>query len=306
MVKENPLVTVVIPTYNRANLIVRATDSVIKQTYNNLEIIVVDDASTDNTAEVIKAIKDPRIRYIVYEKNGGSDKARNTGIEAATGEYIAFLDSDDVWLPNKIELQVATIQNASDPEKAVIYTQVKNDKGYEVTIQPNRAKKDTESLADYMFVYNGFIQTSTIMLSRQLAMSVPFRSGISPHEDLDVFLRLEEAGGKYIFIQEPLSIWHNDMRSNRLTKMRDYRRSLNWIMQYESSLSPKAIKGFLVTEVVSVLIASEREKLYAQKILLDALLLRAISPQKFAKLTARIIIPESLRQKLKNIRSNNK
>ncbi len=302
-VKENPLISVVIPTYNRANLIGRAIESVSKQTYKNLEIIVVDDASSDNTAEVIKAIDEPRIKYVVHEKNGGSDKARNTGVEAASGDYVAFLDSDDVWLPNKIELQVAAIKNASAPEKTVVFTQIKNDKGNgnEVIIQPNRGKKETETLADYLFIYKALIQTSTVMLSRQMALATPFRPGLSPHEDLDVFLRLEAAGAKYIMIDRPLSIWHNDIRSNRLTKMRDYRRSLNWIMQYKSSISPRAIKGFLVTEVASVLIANEQEKLFAQKILFDALLMRAISPRKFAGFTARIIMPESVREKIRKI-----
>ncbi len=107
---EQPLVSVIIPTYNRADLIGHTLDSAINQSYRNLEIIVIDDGSVDNTEEVVKAIGDSRIRYIRHQTNCGGSTARNTGIEAARGEYIAFLDSDDIWVPNKIQLQLASIQ----------------------------------------------------------------------------------------------------------------------------------------------------------------------------------------------------
>src|ERR1700753_1936926 len=101
-----PLVSVVIPTYNRAGLIATAIESVFAQTYPNLEIIVVDDGSVDGTADVFRDLdqasssswgKVPRIRYL-YQKNMGQSCARNTGIAAAQGDWIAFLDSDDYWL----------------------------------------------------------------------------------------------------------------------------------------------------------------------------------------------------------------
>ena len=96
---KNPTVSVIIPTYNRAHLVGRAIKSVLNQTYRDFEIIVVDDGSTDNTKDIIKEFqkKDKRIKYIPYEKNKGGSAARNTGIKAAKGEYIAFLDSDDEW-----------------------------------------------------------------------------------------------------------------------------------------------------------------------------------------------------------------
>lgn len=294
-----PLISVIIPSYNRADIISRAIDSVIKQSYKNLEIVIVDDASKDNTEEVIRAIGEPRIRYIRHQTNGGADKARNTGVAAATGEYVAFLDSDDVWLPNKIELQLAAIQNHPEAEKAVCYTQVKDDRGDKVFIQPSRGKNEAESLADYLFVNRGFIQTSTVMIPRYMAVATPFRSGISPHEDLDVFLRLEASGAKFIFIEKPLSVWHNEPRTNRLTKMPDYRISLNWIMQYESLISSQAMKGFIIIEVVPRLIKSNQKKFYTAKLIIDAALHGVISPKRFAQLIAWLFIPTEIRQKLK-------
>lgn len=99
-------VSVVLPTYNRAHLIRRSITSVLAQTYHDLELIIVDDGSTDNTEEVVRAFDDQRIRYLKYPENRGVSAARNTGIKAARGSYIAFQDSDDEWLPQKLEKQM--------------------------------------------------------------------------------------------------------------------------------------------------------------------------------------------------------
>jgi len=115
-----PKISVISPTYNRAHLITRAVHSVLNQTYQDFEYIVVDDASTDNTEEVIKGFKDERIKYIKHEKNRGPSAARNTGIKAAKGEYIGFLDSDDEWLPEQAEKQVSKFLESPD-NVGVIY-----------------------------------------------------------------------------------------------------------------------------------------------------------------------------------------
>ena len=98
--RKNPLVTVIIPTYNRSNLLPGAINSVLDQTYKNVEIIVVDDGSTDNTAEIIKQFEG--IKYL-YKENGGQGSARNEGLKHSTGDLIASLDSDDEWLPTFLE-----------------------------------------------------------------------------------------------------------------------------------------------------------------------------------------------------------
>ena len=101
-------VSVIIPTYNRANLVGRAIKSVLNQTYKDFELIIVDDSSTDNTKDVIRQFqeKDSRIEYIKHHKNKGGSAARNTVIKSSKGEYITFLDSDDEWLCEKLEKQI--------------------------------------------------------------------------------------------------------------------------------------------------------------------------------------------------------
>ena len=123
MPEKNPTVSVIIPTYNRAHLIGRAIQSVLNQTYQDFEVIVVDDGSTDNTEEVIKEYQeqDRRIRYIRHEKNKGGSAARNTGIKLAKGKYIGLLDDDDEWLPEKLEKQMRKFQNSSE-KVGVIYS----------------------------------------------------------------------------------------------------------------------------------------------------------------------------------------
>ena len=103
---ELPFFTVVIPTYNRSKLLKGAIQSVLKQTYENFELIVVDDASTDNTKNIVKSFYDNRIRYMMnYHAKGGAG-ARNAGIFIAKGKWVAFLDDDDIWLPEKLESPV--------------------------------------------------------------------------------------------------------------------------------------------------------------------------------------------------------
>jgi hypothetical protein len=109
-VDKYPLVTVVIPTYNRASLLEKAIDSALSQTYRNIEVIVADDSSTDGTKEMVLAIKDPRIKLLELKRTGHVSPTRNAGVRAGSGKWIAFLDSDDIWLPEKIECQVKKMQ----------------------------------------------------------------------------------------------------------------------------------------------------------------------------------------------------
>lgn len=113
-------ISVIIPTYNRANLIERSVRSVLDQTYDNLEVIVVDDCSTDDTGEVIEKIKDPRLRYNKLPSNQGVSNARNVGVSLATASLIAFQDSDDRWRKDKLEKQMEYWR--AHPEYSMVYS----------------------------------------------------------------------------------------------------------------------------------------------------------------------------------------
>jgi glycosyltransferase involved in cell wall biosynthesis len=114
-----PTISVIIPAYNAENTILATIKSVLKQTFSDFEIIVINDGSTDKTLEIVQSIQDDRLNIFSYE-NSGASSARNRGITHATGNYISFLDADDLWTPDKLELQLAALQ--AHPEAAVAYS----------------------------------------------------------------------------------------------------------------------------------------------------------------------------------------
>lgn len=118
-INKEPLVSIIMPAYNASNTIMESINSVLEQTYTNYEIIVINDASTDNTLNIISNITDKRLVILDLKENGGVARARNTGIIKAQGEYIAFLDSDDTWLPTKLEEQITFMIKTN---KAFTYT----------------------------------------------------------------------------------------------------------------------------------------------------------------------------------------
>ena len=136
--KDKIVFSILLPTYNREKLIKRAINSVLKQTFPYFELIVIDDASTDNTEKLIKSIKDKRIVYLKHETNKGQNPAYNTGLRSARGEYIAFIDSDDEWLPTNLEEIYKKFQ--SDSELGYVYGLagvVKNNSGKIVLRKPD-------------------------------------------------------------------------------------------------------------------------------------------------------------------------
>jgi glycosyltransferase involved in cell wall biosynthesis len=111
-------VSVILPVYNRSASLAASMQSVLSQSYGDLELIVVDDASTEDLRPIVEGFGDPRVRYLRRETNGGASASRNTGLAAAEGRFIAFQDSDDLWLPNKLKLQMDLLE--ARPEVGVI------------------------------------------------------------------------------------------------------------------------------------------------------------------------------------------
>jgi glycosyltransferase involved in cell wall biosynthesis len=120
----DPLVSVVLPTFNRAQTLPRAIRSILAQDYENLEVLVVDDGSTDDTADVMAQFDDPRVRYLPQAANRGASRARNAGLRECRGEYIAFQDSDDEWLAGKLRRQVELAQSAGPGPVTVFHPKV--------------------------------------------------------------------------------------------------------------------------------------------------------------------------------------
>lgn len=300
--REEPLISVIIPTYNRADIINVSLNSVVNQSYQNIEIIVVDDGSTDHTEEVVKSIGDPRIHYVKHLTNRGGSATRNTGIESAKGEYIAFLDSDDAWFPNKLKLQLNAIQSHACPEKVVSYTQViycpsgivENiypDTFDQKFLLPKQAKALNETVADYLFCQQGKLLTSTLMLPRLLALDTRFQEGLKKHQDWDFSLRLEAKGAVFLFVPEPLTLWNGDPRLEHVGRSGDYRVSEKWLHERRSYISSRAATAFLLEKVLPSVIQEKKRRLYAQKIIIEAFLQKIITFRRFRNLSSQVWTP---------------
>ncbi len=214
-VTETPKVSVVIPTYNRAHVVGRAVQSVLHQTYQNFEIIIVDDGSTDGTSERVALFHDPRLFYVRLEENCGCGAARNMGIEASRGDYVAFLDSDDEWLPEKLEKQVRLLER-SEPSVGIVYT------GYVAIDEQElptttRIPKSRGRILNELCGWNILGTTSTVVVKRECFRLVrPFDPTLASCEDWDMYIRLAKRF-KFDFIPEVLVRYHLG-DSGRMTK----------------------------------------------------------------------------------------
>ena len=183
-------VSVIIPVFNRPQSVRRAIESVLAQTCQDFEIIVVDDASTDATATVVAAFTDPRIRLIRHERNRGGSAARNTGIQASSAPYVAFLDSDDEWLPNKLERQLAVFEAATD-QVGLVYTGA--ERVWEDGVVSRDVPRRHPDLTRTLLLTNVIGETSVGMVRRRvLDETGGFDESLPSCQDVDLWLRICE------------------------------------------------------------------------------------------------------------------
>ena len=194
-------VSVIVTTYNRGHLLEAAVRSVLEQTAQDLEIIVMDDGSRDNTSEVVRSIPDPRIRYLRNATNRGVAASRNRGIQNARGDHIAFLDDDDRWVPSKIEAQLRVLGSAP-PEVGGVYS------GYlEVDADDRVVGRECPSaqgdLLAPLLLRNG-IATSSVLLKRECLEAVGGFDPTVPYcDDHDLWIRVAEKY-RWACLSEPL------------------------------------------------------------------------------------------------------
>ena len=181
----------IIPTFNRGNLIRNSIKSVLNQTYKNLEVIVVDDGSTDNTKDVVDKLEDERIKYIKLEENKGGSNARNIGIQNSIGKYISFQDSDDIYYPDKLEMQFKNIiykKSNFDFCKIKVIFNESYSKYY-----PNRRQENSISngnIFDELISRGNFISTQAILIKKNFISKYLFDPLIPRLQDFDLILRM--------------------------------------------------------------------------------------------------------------------
>ena len=197
-----PTVSVVIPVYNRASRIKFALDSVFAQTFGNYEIVVVDDGSSDDTASIVEAVGSDKLRLLRHLDNRGPAAARNTGIQASRGRWIAFLDSDDSWKPEKLERQLAVLDRAGPRVKACASGYHLHKDGRELTIS---LKLSSAQFRREILFGCTISPGSTLLIDREVFSELGgFDEGLRRLEDWDWLLRFSE---RYdvTFIAEPLA-----------------------------------------------------------------------------------------------------
>lgn len=224
---DNNKITVIIPTYNRANLIVKSVKSIINQSYRNIEVIIVDDCSSDNTKQRLNEINDTRIRYIKLRKNKGACIARNIGIKKATGEYITFQDSDDISHFKKLEKQIQNlIKHNSDFDFCQLKLYYFNKTNYKVVPFRYQHKQIMENKTIEALCNGNFISTSSILIKRSIIQKYLFIKNIPRLQDYDLILRMIP-DLKYSYTQKPLitlyirndSISHSDEKLKQSIKI---------------------------------------------------------------------------------------
>lgn len=201
---ESPVVSVIIPAFNAAWCVERAIESVLAQTFSDFELIVVDDGSTDDTREILNLYSSHLT--VVSQPNGGMSSARNAGIRAARGRYLAFLDADDRWLPSKLERQVALLDQHPDLAFCAAHAILEDPGG--VRVGDWKGKSGAPCSVRDVFEHHAAVAggASAVLAHRKLVVELAgFDETLTGAEDTDLWIRLAACGG-FICIDEPLVV----------------------------------------------------------------------------------------------------
>jgi glycosyltransferase involved in cell wall biosynthesis len=238
---EHYVFSVVIPVHNRAQLLVKAVQSVLAQSISSYEVVVVDDGSTDDVAAALAIFRDARLK-LVRQENRGASSARNTGIDMASGKYVAFLDSDDIFLPNHLSVMKGLLEGTSN---TAAYCQVIAERGEGRSfIKPPRSIREGEDMAMYLMCDRGFVQTSGLCLPIEMARRVRYKEDAKFGDDTDFAVRLQLAGCRFVMAPEPSVIWADDLDHDRLSNQRLPLSNLEWLEELRPHIPEKAYHGY--------------------------------------------------------------
>lgn len=230
-----PQVSIVSPFYNRCRWLPSFLQTLEHQTLRDFELVLVDDGSTDGLADVICETRTRfTLRYVQLPHNRGASIARNIGIEAAQGRYIAFLDSDDFWYPDKLRRHLDQFEAARDRDKLVGLSRQVVVSGGQPYVRPKRLIRCDDRVGTYLFQLGGVVQSSSMFMTSKLAKDVRFPDEYA-YDDWTFALRLEAAGAQFEMLPEPLTYYHDDPRPDRLSP-RCSAVMLNWFDRYRGEL----------------------------------------------------------------------
>ena len=249
------LVSVIIPTLDRPKLLLRAIDSVLRQTHHEIEIIVVVDRPDPDTVSAVRSVNDPRLQLILNPHPSTAAGARNAGVDHAKGEWIAFLDDDDEWLPNKLERQIAFASGRAPALVSCLSRVVTPTATY---VWPEAIYDNSGPIDEYLFDRrslfrgSGMIQTSSFLLPRWLFNKVRFTVE-SAHDDWEFVLRLsKQAGASIETVPEVLVVlYFEEERLSLTTRTWSWSRSLRWLESIRPILTRRSYSGICLGVVGS-------------------------------------------------------
>jgi glycosyltransferase involved in cell wall biosynthesis len=219
-----PAVSVVIPTRDRPGSTKAAIESALAQTFAPHEVIVVDDSSA-------RAVEydHPRVRILRNVERRGGGAARNRGIDAAAGDWVAFLDSDDRWRRDKLERQLAQLGSSGPPAPALCCCNILVLEADDKAGRPHNRSAPSGDLSEWILIGGNTAQTSGLMLPTAAARRIRFDEGLARHEDWDFFLRAAAAGLAISYIHDPLVLYDDSARADRVSRGSAAADILAWI-----------------------------------------------------------------------------
>lgn len=251
---RNELISVVIPTYQRPDLVRRAVLSVLNQTYEHFELLVVIDGTDPATVTALEPLNDFRLQIIETGTNNGPASARNLGVARSRGKWVALLDDDDEWLPKKLEKQVDTLRR--DPQfTGLVATRAIMRTPHNDYLWPERPIADSEDVTDYLLdrpallQRPGFIHPSSLIAPKRLFLNHPFQGG-EDHEDWTFVIEACKLGhAKVLFVWEPLCIYYFDPAANTRSRKSRWQWSYTWAHKHRSLMTGSAFSAFMLSKV---------------------------------------------------------
>jgi glycosyltransferase involved in cell wall biosynthesis len=288
-----PLVSVVIATFERPDALTRAIYSALGQTIADIEVIVVAEKGDVATVAAVEAVTDPRVRYVINPHKNGPGPARDTGADASTSEWIAFLDDDDEWLPDKLAKQLEALPDAKS--FSMTLSRVVSDAG--TLVRPTFVYDNKEPIDEWLFGrrtwFGGgesMLQTSSLVVPR--AMFDEIRFGTAQHEEWELAIRaVKQLGYRLVTVREPLVIYYTGRKY-------PWQRSAIWIEAVKDLVTKRAFSGFCLTTVTQGLDPPNRNHAFFTLLKLALRYGRPTAKQIFA-FALIWIVPHEMRQRVR-------
>jgi glycosyltransferase involved in cell wall biosynthesis len=301
------IVSAVIPTRGRPELVQRAVRSALAQTLREMEVVVVIDGEDPVTSLALQKLQqlDERLRVIALSSSVGGSDARNLGAEAARGEWIAFLDDDDEWLPGKLWAQLEAATRSTAP--VVIGTcKMVARTPFQDYVWPRRWPSPNEQIGEYLLARRtltrgeGYLQTSTFFVRRSLMLEQPFKSGQLKHQDTEWVLRLGRMpGAQVVFADQVLAIHNIEEERPTVSNKANWQYSLEWLRRDRHLFTPRALSAFVLYQIAAE--ASDQGEWRAlHQLLFEALRYGKNSPRGYAIFAAIWLLPRRRRRRLRD------